>query len=450
MQREVLRTNNLVLWQNSSKKLNGLHLRLFEGEVLGLVGQTGCGITALFQVLTGEKMPSTGGVLLQNKMVGAKILQQEIGYVNAKSQPVRALTQCENVMIPKAGKTLFGFYSAEKMNIECQKIMQKHGISFSVNKEISANTLYEKHLLCIVKQVAQGRSVILLDSLTSSYTEIEKKNLLEQIRTFQKAGVSFIYASNRWDIILEEMNRVCVIRSGQIVKTFWDKNRFTPQINKYIYGYWNVDKVAKQIPQKVGIKTIEPFCIQDKMIQSGDLMGIFDLDDSADMLKNQIEQQAKADKIQVAVVQSNSFDNEWVDGFSAIDNVMLPIAQKVGNVFGYATKGVRNVLLQECSEALAIPVETLKLPMGDLSRSDKISLLFYRWKKRKPSVFLFLNPTQGCDLEEKREMNRQVEQLLAEGFPVIYCTGDLKELYAKESKPYSLKQGVITEDFTFE
>ena len=61
----ILEARNISKSFPGVKALDGVHFQLFEGEILGLVGENGAGKSTLMKILSGVYSPDEGEIILR-------------------------------------------------------------------------------------------------------------------------------------------------------------------------------------------------------------------------------------------------------------------------------------------------------------------------------------------------------------------------------------------------
>ena len=68
----ILEVKNLGISFGGLKAVNGLHLKIEEGQLYGLIGPNGAGKTTVFNLLTGVYRPTDGSILLKGENIVGK------------------------------------------------------------------------------------------------------------------------------------------------------------------------------------------------------------------------------------------------------------------------------------------------------------------------------------------------------------------------------------------
>ena len=75
-------------------------------------------------------------------------------------------------------------------------------------------------------------------------------------------------------------------------------------------------------------------------------------------------------------------------------------------------------------------------------------MLFGKWLRRTPAVFLLDEPTQGVDVGAKAELHRQLLDAAEQGAAILVSSSDVDELAALCRWVYVLRDGQIVTQLT--
>jgi ribose transport system ATP-binding protein len=70
------------------------------------------------------------------------------------------------------------------------------------------------------------------------------------------------------------------------------------------------------------------------------------------------------------------------------------------------------------------------LPLESFSGGNQQKIMFAKWLRREPGVFLLDEPTQGVDVGAKAALHQQLVQAAAAGAAVVISSSDVDELAA--------------------
>jgi len=99
MSNYIIETDNLIVEFPSVRAVDGVSIRVEEGEIFGLVGPDGAGKTTTIRVLATILKPTSGKVLLMGKDIlrDARAVRGKIGYMSQKFNLYGDLTVEENL-----------------------------------------------------------------------------------------------------------------------------------------------------------------------------------------------------------------------------------------------------------------------------------------------------------------------------------------------------------------
>ncbi|MCK7508852.1 MAG: ATP-binding cassette domain-containing protein [Desulfobacterales bacterium] len=188
------------------------------------MGENGAGKTTLARILTGLERPDSG----PHPRPGAggpvpKALDAErngIGMVPQQSLPAPGLTVAENVILGHEPRLSEGF-SAISGRAYYETALASSDFSFPLDPGaiISRLSLRSAGSAEIVRALARGGEVLILDEPTSILTESEAETLYALLTRLRDSGAAIILISHRVREVLDVADRITILRNGVLVET---------------------------------------------------------------------------------------------------------------------------------------------------------------------------------------------------------------------------------------
>ncbi len=209
---------NLVALDNVTFKLN-------EGEVVGVAGRSGSGVTTLFKCLTNDYRPDHGHVSYKQRPIDpAKSIQAlGIGAIHQQPELVEGLDVATNIFLGQELGWSFvrGRYHIPRqnqMNEAATDLLLRLNAPFIPIHETVANLSGEnRQLVAIAHAMAFPRNLMLVDN-PSIYLSIPyQKRLLQLIATWQGHGSAVLFGSTNLDHLFAVCDRILVMREGKLV-----------------------------------------------------------------------------------------------------------------------------------------------------------------------------------------------------------------------------------------
>lgn len=212
----MLEVTDLHAYYGKSHILQGVNLRLGEGEIVSLLGRNGVGRSTTCKAIMGE-VPPVGSVKFRGQeLVGKKpfeIAVAGIGYVPENRDIFPGMTTRQNLLLGlKPGqKDGQGRWSMEDMFEQFSNLRARADVEASV---LSGG---EKQMLTICRTLMGDPSVIMIDEPTEGLAPKVVAQVGEMLEQIAARGVSILLVEQKLTIAMKISARVYVMGHGKIV-----------------------------------------------------------------------------------------------------------------------------------------------------------------------------------------------------------------------------------------
>jgi peptide/nickel transport system ATP-binding protein len=215
-------TRGLFKGKMSLHAVNGVSLRIQKGDVLGLVGESGCGKTTLARILLGLLPPSSGEILVEGKAMK----REERRSIARKIQPVfqdpySSLNPRKTVgsivslplRVHKVGDSSTWRGRVEEM---LEQVGLPKRVLHSYPGQLSGG---QRQRVAVARALIMRPEVVICDEPTSSLdvsVQAQILNLLISLR--RDLGLTYLLISHNLAVVEHLATRVAVMYLGRIVE----------------------------------------------------------------------------------------------------------------------------------------------------------------------------------------------------------------------------------------
>ena len=204
----------------NTKVLDNVNLKVYQGEVLGVVGPSGCGKSTLLKLILGLYHAENGHVYLNGKAIECmerSEISSHIGYVS-QSPFMFAGTVQENITYGCGNVKEKDIHEACIKACIHDEIIQSMGGYNGIVAERGQNLSGgQKQRLAIARIMLRRPNIVLLDEATAALDNINEKKVqkgLEKLMT----GRTVIIVAHRLTT-LRKADRIIVLNTGKIEET---------------------------------------------------------------------------------------------------------------------------------------------------------------------------------------------------------------------------------------
>jgi simple sugar transport system ATP-binding protein len=196
-------------------------LRIYPGEILGLVGDNSAGKSTLMKILTGAYHRDSGEILVEGKPTdfrtphesrdaGIEMIYQDFALCGN-------LDVAQNIFLgrwPRRGP----FVDRRRMYSEASDVMQRLKVDVnSIFQKVESLSGGRQQSVAIARAISFGPKLLVLDEPTANLSVTATSRLLETMDELKAQGVAQIIISHRLTDIFEVGDRVMVLKRGENV-----------------------------------------------------------------------------------------------------------------------------------------------------------------------------------------------------------------------------------------
>ena len=195
-----------------------LSLSVSRGEIFGILGSTGAGKTALFDVLSFRCMPAAGSVRVMGKDLrrNARLLSRYLASVPLPRRDLNILgddyTARENLDFHAE---LLGF-SHLRYQERITASLERVDLAQYDNLRVGAFTGAMKRRLAFARALLIDPQLVVIDEPTAGVAEEDRPGIWKLIRSLQSEGMTLVLTTSTWEEAQVVCDRVARLADGKL------------------------------------------------------------------------------------------------------------------------------------------------------------------------------------------------------------------------------------------
>lgn len=215
---QILSTVDLTKSYKGRKIVDGISLRIAQGEVVGLLGPNGAGKTTTFYIIVGLVNPEAGQILLDGVDISGFPMylraRNGISYLPQEPSIFRKLTVEENIMAVLETLPLSAHQRRERLEevveeLGLQQVRRSYGYMLSGG---------ERRRVEIARSLVISPSFVLLDEPFSGIDPLTVLDIQKIILQLRAAGIGVLLTDHNVRETLQVTDRAYIINSGRIFR----------------------------------------------------------------------------------------------------------------------------------------------------------------------------------------------------------------------------------------
>ena len=466
MSEYILEMNHIAkIYGNGVVANSDVSFNLKKGEIHALVGENGAGKSTLMKILFGMEQPSRGEIFLRGEKTvfsGSKeAIAKGIGMVHQHFMLVESLTVAQNIVLGMEPKK--GLFIDQK---EAVRFTRELGERFNlpVDPEETTKNLPVglKQKVEILKALARGAEILILDEPTAVLTPQEIDQLFEELRQLKAQSHTIVFISHKIPEIKQICDRITVMRSGRTIETYQCEAVTEQQISNAImgcelntaiergnkkYGAANIQVRNLSYMDKSGVQALKGISFD---IRQGMVFGIAGVQGNGQVELVDILTRRKA--VQSGEARFYGQDISATDqksirelsfGYVPEDRLEQGVAASVPISENMISNDLENndfqkhgmldfqkidAFVKENIESYEIRCAGGSQPVGMLSGGNMQKVVVARECGHNPGILIAEQPTRGVDVGAAHIIHKKIVQLCRDGASVLLVSADLAEI----------------------
>jgi simple sugar transport system ATP-binding protein len=214
-------------------------LAVHQGTIHGVVGENGAGKSTLMSILYGYYQPDRGTILVRGRPTAIRSAQDAlaagIGMVHQHFMLVEPFTVLENVVLgAEGGFRLEGGRARARATLA--RVAREYHLEVEPDTRIADLGVGPRQRVEILKALARGAEVLILDEPTAVLTPGEVDHLFRILRALRDEGKTVVLITHKLREVLDLTDAVTVMRQGRVVATLPTAGTTAEQLAELMVG----------------------------------------------------------------------------------------------------------------------------------------------------------------------------------------------------------------------
>jgi putative ABC transport system ATP-binding protein len=189
----IIQTKDLnKIYDNNTRALNGIELKVYKGEWLTIMGPSGSGKTTLLNIIGGLDKPSNGEVKINGKEITrlnnkelTRFRRENIGFIFQQFHLVPYLTALENVLLAQ-------YFHSIAVEADAIEALERVGLQDRLTHLPSQMSGGEQQRVAVARALANEPDILLADEPTGNLDQKNGKVVLDLLQSLHDDGHTII------------------------------------------------------------------------------------------------------------------------------------------------------------------------------------------------------------------------------------------------------------------
>ncbi|WP_430884333.1 ribose ABC transporter ATP-binding protein RbsA [Fusibacter sp. JL216-2] len=474
MREKILEMKHVTKTFPGVKALDDVHLNVYQGQVMALLGENGAGKSTLMKILSGVYRKSEGTIRFKGQdveMKGPKDAQDlGIAIIHQELNLIEEMSIGENIFLGREPKKFLNVMDWQALMKKSEDLLTSLNIKVDPRKSVKNFSIGNKQMFEIAKALSLDAELIIMDEPTDALTDQETESLFEVIRALKAEGKSIVYISHRLKEIFEICDDVTVLRDGQFIA-----EKSVSEINEDMlielmvgrkledqYPYLNSDSgdVVLKVHElkNAHVRNISFELKKGEILGVAGLMGAgrtelaktlfghFKMDSGSVELDGQpltIKSEKQAIESGITYVSEDRKKDGLVLGMSVKENMSMSALKRLSKS-GLINQSLEKKMADDFVGHLSIKTPSLNQKIKFLSGGNQQKVSISKSLMTDPKVLILDEPTRGVDVGAKKEIYDLMNEFKEKGMAILMISSEIPELLGMCDRIMVMHEGTIS------
>ncbi|MFW6149213.1 MAG: ATP-binding cassette domain-containing protein [Atribacterota bacterium] len=254
MEEPLLEVKNITKRFGGLVAVDNVNMKVFPGEVVGILGDNGAGKSTLIKVISGVYHADAGKIYFNNQMIKInnpmEALRIGIETIYQDLALAENLNVYSNIFLGREKlKKYLGFINVldhDYMLKESKKVLNRLDIQIpSLRNKIINLSGGQRQAVAISRSIYWDAKLLIMDEPTAALGVVEQEKVLNLVKTLSSQGVSVIVISHQMRDVFSVASRLIVMRRGKKVAERITKKTTHEEVVGLIVGSVEADSEQK-------------------------------------------------------------------------------------------------------------------------------------------------------------------------------------------------------------
>ena len=236
----LLEVKDLHKYFGDLEVLKGISTEVKRGEVVAVVGLSGCGKSTFLRCINQLEVPTSGEIIFEgNSTLDGSIdvnkLREKIGMVFQSFNLFPNMTVKKNIMLAPVKLKIM---TEEEASVKADELLERVGLADKANEYPLKLSGGQQQRVAIARALAMNPDIMLFDEPTSALDPMMVGEVLNIIKELAETGMTMVVVTHEMGFAKEVADRVMLFHDGVVVEDCPPEQFFNgtdnPQVKEFL------------------------------------------------------------------------------------------------------------------------------------------------------------------------------------------------------------------------